>query len=101
MLEKHVNSLRFYSDSKFEVTEDLKNQIVHDEQVDQIVHKLHSHRKRNQLWEIEVEWEQFEDLTWQVAKQLYNQIPDLMDSYIESVANVKARSSLKAYVHSA
>jgi hypothetical protein len=72
----------------------MKGQIAFDENQEQLVSKILQARKRKSIWEFHVANEP----TWEDAKRLYSDVPDLVQDFAPSDANVCRKKALAKFL---
>jgi len=91
----HVDFIKRYADKDLKVTTQLKNFVAASAIVTN-VRDIFDHRFKDGKWELLVAWEGFEDdeVTWQDLEQLYEDVPEMVISYLKSVVNVEDQRSM-------
>ena len=90
----HTQRIRFYKDSAFEITADIRAQLTHDTAAYE-VESIKAHRYLNR-WEMLIQWVGFEsEDTWEPIVQLYKDVPGLVKQYLKSMENSKERSIME------
>jgi hypothetical protein len=81
----HGDRIRFYSDDKLDVTEEIKRQFAHDNESYHIK-QFHGCRLNSETHQLEllVEWLGFtdEENSWEPLKTLFEDCPELVKSYL-------------------
>jgi hypothetical protein len=84
----HTRRLKYYIDSSLNITEELKQQLRHDNaqyDIQAFIDRRCVNKKKNK-WELLVQWTGFEgENTWEPVLQLYQDVPTLVKQYIKEV----------------
>ena len=86
----HTRRLKYYIDSSLNLTEEVKEQLRHDNGQWE-VNAFLDHRcvnKRKHKWELLVEWTGYEgggENTWEPVLQLYQDVPTLVKRYLREI----------------
>ena len=90
-----MDFIKRYADKDLKVTTQLKNFVAASAIVTN-VRDIFDHRFKDGKWELLVAWEGFEDdeVTWQDLEQLYEDVPEMVISYLKSVVNVEDQRSM-------
>ena len=86
----HTRRLKYYIDSSLNITEEVKEQLRHDN-VQWEVNAFLDRRcvnKRKHKWELLVEWTGYEgggENTWEPVLQLYQDVPTLVKKYLREI----------------
>jgi hypothetical protein len=94
--EVHIDHLRFYKDSKLDVTLSLKEQMAFAD-VGYEVNKFVGVHKFVDGWKLKVNWRGFDshDDTWELIATLLEDIPDKVQEYINKNKNDKLIKKMK------
>ena len=88
--EVHANALRFYHDPSLNVELSVEEQLAFDEARVYEVEKIQDVQKRGEKWMLRVKWKNYDDKTWEEARQLHQDVPDLINAYMnEKLAESK------------
>jgi hypothetical protein len=63
-----------------------------------MVSKILQARQRKSIWEFQVSWEGFHELTWEDAQKLHSDVPDLVQAFVLSNANVCRKKALAKFL---
>ena len=79
------------------ITADIKDQIHHDSQELQTVGKLLGVQHQNGIWKIQIQWKGLKDPTWEEARTLKQDVPELMAKVLKQMTPKKTREALAKY----
>eukprot|EP00171_Calliarthron_tuberculosum_P003434 IDg3434t1 len=83
----HANRLKFYADSKLNITEELKDTIDHNHTTYNTVTKLLDLRFNHatKLWEVQAKWRGFayDEPTWEPLVNMHEDIPDMLKKFLD------------------
>jgi len=78
--EVHANALRFYHDPSLNVELSVEEQLAFDEARVYEVEEIEDVQKRGEKWMLRVKWKNYDDKTWEEARQLHQDVPDLINA---------------------
>ncbi len=85
----HANRLKYYADSKLNVTEELCDTVDHNNPVLNTVSKLLDLRYNHatEAWEVKTKWRRFsyEEPTWEPLANLHEDIPDMLQKFLDDL----------------
>jgi hypothetical protein len=94
--EVHAKALRFYHDPSLNVELSVKEQLASDEARVYEVEEIEDVKKRWEKWMLLVKWKDYDVETWEEARQLHQDVPDLINAYM----NEKMAESKRPYIRS-
>jgi len=98
--EVHVDHLRFYKDSKFEMTPSMKEQMAFAN-VGYEVEEFLQVKRINGEWHIEVKWKGFnhDDNSWEPISNMIEDVPDKLNEFISRKSNNNKVKKMKQELH--
>jgi len=73
-------------------------QLAFDEARDYEVEEIEDVQKRGEKWMLLVKWKDYDEQTWEEARQLHEDVPDLMNAYMNEKMTESKRSLLQKYL---
>jgi hypothetical protein len=96
--EVHANALRFYHDPSLNVELSVEEQLAFDEARVYEVEEIEDVQKRGEKWMLRVKCRNYDDKTWKEARQLHQDVPDLMNAYMNENMAESKRGLLQKYL---
>jgi len=96
--EVHANALRFYHDPSLNVELSVEEQLAFDEARVYEVEEIEDVQKREKKWMLRVKWKDYDEKTWEEARQLHQDVPDLIDAYMNEKMAESKRGLLQKYL---
>ena len=79
----NANALRFYHDPSLNVELSVEDQFAIDKARVYEVEEIENAQKRGEKWMLRVKWKDYDEKTWGEASQLHQDIPDLINAYMD------------------
>jgi hypothetical protein len=96
--EVHANAVRFYHDPSLNVELSVEEQLAFNEARVYEVDEIEDVQKRGEKWMLRVKWKNYDDKTWEEARQLHQEVPDLINSYMNEKMAESKRGLLQKYL---
>jgi hypothetical protein len=94
----HANALRFYHDPSLNVKLSVEEQLAFDKARVYEVGEIEDVQKRGEKWMLRVKWKNYDDKTWEEARQLHQDVPDLINAYMNEKMAASKRGLLQKYL---
>jgi hypothetical protein len=95
--EVHAKALRFYRDPSLNVELSVEEQLAFDEARVYEVEEIEDVQKRGEKWMLR-KWKSYDDKTWKEARQLHQDVPDLINAYMNEKMAESKRGLLEKYL---
>jgi len=96
--EVHANALRLYHDPSLNVELSVEEQLALDEARVYEVEEIEDVEKREEKWMLRVKWKDFDEKTWKEARQLHQDAPGLINTYMNEKMAESKRGLLHKYL---
>ena len=96
--EVQATALRFYHNPSLDVELSVEEQLALDEARVYEVDEIEYVQKRGEKWMLLVKWKDYDEKTWEEARQLHQDVPDLMNAYMNEKMAESKRGLLQKYL---
>ena len=96
--EVHYSRLKFYHDKSLNVSEELKQQVAHNQQGYEVKTFLdHRQNRISKEWELLTVWKGFshQEATWESLQTLFDDLPEKVRKYVEKLIPGKIQNILR------
>jgi len=76
----------------------VEEQLAFDEARVYEVEEIEDVQKRGEKWMLRVKWKNYGDKTWKEARQLHQDVPDLINAYMNEKMAERQRGLLQKYL---
>ena len=76
----------------------VKEQLAFDEERVYEVEEIENVQKRGEKWMLRVKWKNYDDKTWEEARQLHQDVSDLINAYMDEKMAESKRDLLQKYL---
>ena len=96
--EIHANALRFYHDPSLNVELSVEEQFAFDEVRVYEVKEIENVQKTGKNWMLRVKCKDYDETTWEEARQLRQDVADLINAYMNEKMAESKRGLLQNYL---